>query len=79
MLPCRGNRTVTIDSDGDNDGRGIGCADLRDADLRGADLSRVRMCEGTRGGEGEDCRLLTREEVRDVAHANLDGAVPPAL
>jgi uncharacterized protein YjbI with pentapeptide repeats len=84
MVLCRPNRqvtssgntysqthTITFDSDR------MGCADLREADLRGTDFSRVRVCEQGDAREDERCRLITRKELTDFAHANLAGAVAP--
>jgi uncharacterized protein YjbI with pentapeptide repeats len=54
------------------------CADLRGVDLHGLDLRAARWCpDNERNGEPRACRTVTRSELVEFAHADLDGAQAP--
>jgi uncharacterized protein YjbI with pentapeptide repeats len=60
----------------DSDRRDTACADLRDVDLHGIDLSHALWCDEVRNNA--TCRAVTRAELVDLAHADLSGAIAPA-
>ncbi len=62
----RGNRTVTH-------GMTV-CTELAGATFTGAKMRNIQRCEG-RNDESRSCSQVSAQTLRDVAHANLSGAV----
>jgi uncharacterized protein YjbI with pentapeptide repeats len=61
----------------DNADHRVVCTNLRGVDLHGLDFRAARYCFGD-GREPRTCRVVTRRELTDYAHADLTGAQAPA-
>jgi uncharacterized protein YjbI with pentapeptide repeats len=75
-----GNAVLCTPSRNDREGYGDGrtaCADLRGVDLHGLDFRAARYCVNDERPQRE-CRVVTRRELTDYAHADLTGAQAPA-
>ncbi len=57
--------------------RRTACANLRGVDLHGVDLRAARYCTSD-GTQARTCRVVTRRELTEYAHADLTGAQAPA-